>query len=396
MKPLLHALIVEDSQNDTLLLLHHLERSEYEVAYHRVETAEALGAALDRQSWDILFCDFTMPHFSGQSALEIVKKRGLDLPFIFVSGTLGEDVAVQAMKAGAHDYVMKNNLTRLVPAMERELAEAKVRRQRRQAEKEMRISEYKYRHLFERLGDAAFLIEMESGEIVDTNPQAEALLGRTRAEVLGMKESQLYSCQRPHAQSAAGARGQSIESNVVRKNGTIVPVHVSVSQFELHNRQVLLALIHDLTSRKWYESKIQEQANLLELAHDAIFVRSLDEKIQYWNKGAEELYGWTAQEALDGDFGKMAYEDRTSFEAAKKILLEKGSWSGELHTRTKAQRTVVVASRWTLVRDQQGDPSSILVIDTDITEKKQMEAHLLRDQRLELIGTLAGGIAHDL
>jgi DNA-binding NtrC family response regulator len=122
----------------------------------RVETAEALSVALDRKSWDILFCDFTMPHFSGWTALEIVKERDLDLPFIFVSGTLGEDVAVEAMNAGAHDYVMKNNLARLVPAMERELKETNVRRQRRQAEEDMRSSEYKYRHLFESLATQRF------------------------------------------------------------------------------------------------------------------------------------------------------------------------------------------------------------------------------------------------
>jgi DNA-binding NtrC family response regulator len=123
MKPLLSALIVEDSEEDTVLLLRNLERSGYEIAHERVETAEALDAALDRKSWDILFCDFTMSGFSGRRALEIVKQRNMDLPFIFVSGTLGEDVAVQAMREGAHDYVMKNNLARLVPAMERELRE---------------------------------------------------------------------------------------------------------------------------------------------------------------------------------------------------------------------------------------------------------------------------------
>ena len=121
----------------------------------------------------------------------------------------------------------------------------------------------------------------------------------------------------------------------------------------------------------------------------------MDEKIQYWNKGAEQLYGWTADEAFDGDFGKMAYDDRTQFELAKKLLLEEENWSGEVRKLTKARREVVVASRWTLVRDGQGNPSSILVIDTDITEKKQLEAQFLRTQRLELIGTLAGGIAHD-
>src|SRR3984957_18952702 len=153
MKGHLRVLIVEDSEDDTRLLLHELKRSDYEIAHQRVETAEALNAALDRENWDILFCDYTLPQFSGQAALEIVRRRDIDLPFIFVSGTLGEDVAVRAMKAGAHDYVMKNNLARLVPAMERELRGASGRRQRRQADEDGSISEYKYRNLFESLGD---------------------------------------------------------------------------------------------------------------------------------------------------------------------------------------------------------------------------------------------------
>jgi PAS domain-containing protein len=149
-----------------------------------------------------------MPQFNGKSAMEIVKKRDLDLPFIFVSGTLGKDVAIQAMKAGAHDYVMKGNLARLVPATQRELGEAKVRRQRRQAEEEMRASEYKYRRLFESLGDAAFLIEMEPGRIVDANPQAEALLGRARAEILDLREDQLFPPPSESAGLPTGAQGE--------------------------------------------------------------------------------------------------------------------------------------------------------------------------------------------
>ena len=173
------------------------------------------------------------------------------------------------------------------------------------------------------------------------------------------------------------------------------PFYARIEARSSENGQECRAVVVDITERKRAEEKIQEQANLLELAHDAIFVRSLDEKIQYWNKGAEQLYGWTAGEAIDGDFGKMACEDRTPFEAARKILLEEGSWEGEVRNLTKARREVVVASRWTLLRDDQGNPRSILAIDTDITEKRQMEAQF-RAQRLEIIGTLAGGIAHDL
>ena len=140
----------------------------------------------------------------------MVKERDLDLPFIFVSGTLGEEAAVQAMKVGAHDYVMKGNLARLIPSMERELREANVRRQRRNAEEDSRISEYKYRQLFESLGDAAFLIDTETGRIIDTNPQAEVLLGRPRAQILGLIENRLYSPQRERVKAPAMLSAMSV------------------------------------------------------------------------------------------------------------------------------------------------------------------------------------------
>jgi DNA-binding NtrC family response regulator len=134
MKQSLNIIIVEDSEDDARLLAQELERAQYEVAYERVETAETLRSALGRNGWDIVCCDFTLPRFNGQSALRIVKERDQDLPFIYVSGTIGEDKAVEAMKAGAQDYVMKNNLARLVPAVERELREAASHRELRLAE----------------------------------------------------------------------------------------------------------------------------------------------------------------------------------------------------------------------------------------------------------------------
>lgn len=140
MKIPIHILLIEDSENDAVLLLRQLKRSNYEVTFNRVDTSAAMLAALNTQTWDLIICDYVMPQFSAPAALELLKKTGLDLPFIIVSGTIGEDTAVSAMKAGAHDYIIKGNLTRLIPAIERELREVEVRLARKQAEEQLKAS----------------------------------------------------------------------------------------------------------------------------------------------------------------------------------------------------------------------------------------------------------------
>jgi signal transduction histidine kinase len=131
-KPL-RVLIVEDSENDALLLIRELKRTGYEPLHERVYTPTALSAAINKQQWDIIISDFIMPQFSGLEALKLIKSKGLDTPFIITSGKISDDTAVMSMKAGAADYIMKDNLTRLGPAIERELQESAVRREREKA-----------------------------------------------------------------------------------------------------------------------------------------------------------------------------------------------------------------------------------------------------------------------
>lgn len=161
----LRALIVEDSEDDALLLAGELRRGGYEPQVERVDSHEAMREALVKQPWDIVFADYTMPHFRGTDALELLKKQGMDIPFVFVSGTIGEDTAVRAMKAGAHDYVIKGNLKRLLPAVERELREAEVRRQRRHAEEEVRRQQERIRALHEI--DVAIITTLELRAILE-------------------------------------------------------------------------------------------------------------------------------------------------------------------------------------------------------------------------------------
>ncbi len=137
-KRALRALFVEDSQADALLLARALQRGGFDLISQRVDTPEAMRRALQEEAWDLILCDHSMPHFSAPEALELLKGHGLDVPFIIVSGYIEEETAVAAMKAGAHDYIMKDRLARLVPAVERELREAEVRRARRKSEEDLR------------------------------------------------------------------------------------------------------------------------------------------------------------------------------------------------------------------------------------------------------------------
>ena len=152
----------------------------------------------------------------------------------------------------------------------------------------------------------------------------------------------------------------------------------------------------DITERKRNEEQIAEQATFLDKARDAIFVRDLEGKILFWNMGAEHLYGWTRQEVVGRKMDELLYTHPKKLEEAYSLTINQGEWNGEFQHFTKDKRELTIESRWTLIRDDKGHPKSILAINTDITERKKLEAQFMRARRMESIGTLAGGIAHDL
>jgi len=160
-----------------------------------------------------------------------------------------------------------------------------------------------------------------------------------------------------------------------------------------------IAIRFDITERKRAEERIREQAALLDKARDAIIVRGLDNRILNWNKGAQRIYGWTVEEVTGKtgrELGLINELNEAKFEEGRRAIFERGEWNGELRQRTKAGEEITVESRWSLVRDDRGEPLSILIINTNVTERKKIEEQFLRAQRMESIGTLAGGIAHDL
>jgi PAS domain S-box-containing protein len=158
-----------------------------------------------------------------------------------------------------------------------------------------------------------------------------------------------------------------------------------------------VAIRHDITKRKFAEEKIRQQAELLDQSQDAIIVRDLDDIISYWNKSAERLYGWTADDVIGRNAKELLYKEiPPAFEEAERAVREIGQWSGELTQVTKDGREIIVFSRWTLVRDDHGQPHQKLIVNTDVTEQKRLEAEVQRAAQLSFVGELAAGLAHEI
>jgi PAS domain S-box-containing protein len=202
-----------------------------ECEFTRVDTREKFTELLDWRHYDLILSDYSMPGFNGIEALALARLKKPQTPFLFVSGTIGEDAAIEAMKNGATDYVLKHRLMRLIPAVERE-----------RAEQAMRESEHKYREVFECLGDAAFLADEKSGKIIDTNRCAEKMLGCDRGQILGQKITNfLNSPEHTGVQNIVP-----FETDLTIPGGKTQPVRVHTTKLTLHGHPLVLRLCHGL------------------------------------------------------------------------------------------------------------------------------------------------------
>jgi PAS domain S-box-containing protein len=257
----LRVLLVEDSADDASLLLRELRRAGYEPEYDRVWTAAGIETALGRQSWDLVISDHGMPAFSGTEALQIVRRMAPDVPFIFVSGSIGEDIAVAAMRAGAQDYVMKGNIRRLAPAIDRELKESESRRRERMTEEQLRSTGELLRSVFAASPLAIIATDL-AGLVTLWNPAAERLFGWTREEVIGRENPVVMEQSREtiEAQRALAKQGESftdVEARRRRKDGSFVDVTITVAA--THDRtgrpDGVTVAYQDLTERKQLEAQ---------------------------------------------------------------------------------------------------------------------------------------------
>lgn len=278
MNPHLSLLLLEDNRVDAEFIEELLLAEGFDLSIKNVDNELAFQTALDQWHPDVIISDYSLPSYNGLAALFTAKSIKPEIPFIFYSGTIGEEAAIEALKLGASDYVLKQRPKRLVSALRRALVDLEKSRQQKQA-----------------------------------------------------------------------------------------------------------------------EEQIKAQAQLLDLATDAIVVLDTQDRILFWNDGAERVYGFSTEEAKGKLVSELIYrEPPSAFIEARNTTLAKKTWQGELDQVSKSRQNLIVASRWTLVTNAAGEPERILTISTDVTENKLLQKQFLRAQRLESIGTLASGIAHDL
>jgi PAS domain S-box-containing protein len=387
----LRVLIVDDSESDAQLLVQAFGKAGYEVASRRVETGEAMAAALAQDRWDCVVADHSLPAFDAFGALETLQASGQDIPLIVVSEGIGEEAAVALMKAGATDYVMKDRLSRLGVAVPRELREAATRRQYRQTLATLRESEEKYRRLFDFESYALFLIERESGRILEANAGATALYGYSHDEWLTMRNVDVsVEVERTTAATLTGVKEIPLRWHR-KKDGTVFPVDIQASHFDWQGRAVHLAAIRDITERVRTQEALRAERDRAEsyLQVAGVIMVALDTrgKITLINRRGCEVLGYTETELLGKDWFEVCLpraESGAVRAAFDRILAgsEHGLDEYENPIVTKSGELRLISWRNSRLRDTGGSLLGVLSSGEDITERRRAEDALREHERL--------------
>jgi PAS domain S-box-containing protein len=415
MKPALRIVIIEDNPDDALLVVREVEHAGYAVQAQRVQTAEELRDALAQGTWDLVLADYSLPHFSATEGLAILKETGLDVPFIIVSGKIGEEMAVQLMKDGATDYVMKDRLARLGPAVQRELREADERCRKRDAERALAESEKRYRLLVESQTDLIVRTDPE-GQLLYASPTYCALFGKTPQELMNssyqplIHPDDLPSVEHTVADLFHPPHSYHYEERAMTVGGWRWIEWTAHA--ELDTQGTVVAIVgsgRDITDRKQVEDQLHETSdylnNLLDCANAPIIVWDSAYHISLFNHAFERLTGRSASNVLGREVDLLFPPDKREESLGNIRRASSGERWETVEIDIQHMDGTVRTLLWNSASLYAPDQTTVLATiaqGQDITDRKQMEeklrmseADLQQAQAVAHVGSWRWDIAHD-
>src|SRR5579871_15446 len=415
----LRVLIIEDNERDAALLLRELRRGGYEPIHERVQTPEALHAAIDRGPWDLAVSDFSMPRFNALDALAIVGGRKIDLPVIIVSGTIGEEAAVSALKAGARDFIVKGAPARLLPAVERELREAAARAEGRDVSERLADANRRFMNAMESISEAFAIYDAED-RLVHLNSQFRALFGRDwrspllgrtfedlvreeiaqglYPEVAGKEEAFLQERLRNHGNAGEAflykvSDGRWLQARDYRMpDGSVFAVRTDVTDL-VRRDEALQKSQANLTAA-------QRIAKLGSWEMDLVDAKHPERNPVRWSDETFRILGYEPGEIAVSNkifFECVHPKDRDAYiQTVSRAVAQSAPYSVEFRATRKDGREIVVQEIASIHSDAAGRPVRMVGTSQDITERRSTEERLRQSQKMEAVGQLTGGVAHDL
>lgn len=383
----LHVLLVEDSESDADLIIRHLVKASYSVEFERVETAGQMKSSLQQTDWDIVISDYNLPMFDALAALALVQETGKDIPFIVVSGTIGEETAVSLMKAGAHDYLMKDKLARLVPVVKRELAEARVRREHINSQRALYESEIRYRMLFDQSPYGLLILDPDTTLPIEFNTIAHKQLGYTRDEFarLTTQDYEVHKhevLKKGNSLKPEDGEWDEYETHHRTKSGEIRNVYVTVRNIMLSGRTVLHCVYNDITDRKRIETNFHESEQRFQILTDllpvGVYLTDEEGKYRYANKKWIEMAGLSLKEAQGEGWKNAIHPEERDFiySSWKKVFESRGKWNLEFRFQTPQGKISWIHGLARELTDDQGKRIGYIGANIDITERKAADKAL--------------------